>query len=101
MNRWCALVFDMLNTVSTVATSCIKMNWKGLGTTSEISITAKTCVEKANRRLKNEPTMMAKRQTGIMYTSPGANLTKIYEGKMTSSMSVNNKTMFFSCENTL
>lgn len=66
MKRWCALVFDILNTVSTVATSCMKMNRKGLGTTNDISITAKTWTENASLRLKNEPTMMASRHTGIM-----------------------------------
>ena len=63
---WCVRVFDMPNTVITVATSCMNMNWNGLGTANEMSITAKTCVEKASRRLKNEPTMMARRHTGIM-----------------------------------
>ena len=77
MKRWCDRWLDMLNTVSTVATNCINMNWNGLGTANEISMTAKTWVEKAKRRLKNELTMMASRQTGIIYINEGAHLTKI------------------------
>ena len=66
MKRWWVRVFDMPNTVTTVATSCMNINWKGLGTANEMSITANTWVEKASLKLKKEPTMMAKRHTGII-----------------------------------
>ena len=99
MKRWCTRVFDMLKVVRMVATNCMKMNWKGLGTANETNMTANTWMANARRKLKNALIMMARMLTGMIKISDGLNLQIQYDGMTTSNTKTNRNTTLRNSEN--
>ena len=80
-----------MNITIILATNCIKIYWKGLGTVMEISNTVITCMVKVKPGLKNVTMIMVSITTGIIKINDGCSFMIQYDGIIMTTMSSNSR----------